>query len=163
MSFDSKRLDDVRIRRPKQYDDLLEIFKKERIFTSNKNALVFAASLGFKKKQRQSFDESSEPIMLRIFDDNTDIPFIYSLALAETDDISMMTKNKFKEAVLIFEEYANGGLSIIRSVLDPATALVSLEAIISELDETNTEGNCSHQYLYGLFQCITKTRILYVP
>tara|TARA_R110000765_G_scaffold323962_2_gene415592 strand:- start:648 stop:1085 length:438 start_codon:yes stop_codon:yes gene_type:complete len=139
MSFDSKRLDDVRIRRPKQYDDLLEIFKKERIFTSNKNALVFAASLGFKKKQRQSFDESSEPIMLRIFDDNTDIPFIYSLALAETDDISMMTKNKFKEAVLIFEEYANGGLSIIRSVLDPATALVSLEAIISELDETNTE------------------------
>lgn len=139
MSIEAKRLDDVRIRRPKQHDDLLDIFKKEKIFTSNKNALVFAASLGFKKQQRQSFDESSEPIMLRIFDDNTDIPFIYSLALAETDDISMMTKNKFKEAVLIFEEYANGGLSFIRSVLDPATALVSLEAIISELDEPNTE------------------------
>lgn len=77
--------------------------------------------------------------MLRIFDDNTDIPFIYSLALAETNDISMMTKNKFREAVQIFEEYANGGLSYIRSVLDPATALVSLEAIISEFEETNTE------------------------
>ncbi|PKH87326.1 DNA phosphorothioation-associated protein 4 [Colwellia sp. Bg11-28] len=139
MSIEAKRLDDVRIRRPKQHDDLLLIFKQDKIFASNKNALVFAASLGFKKQQRQSFDESSEPIMLRIFDDNTDIPFIYSLALAETDDISMMTKNKFKEAVLIFEEYANGGLSYIRSVLDPATALVSLEAIISELDETNTE------------------------
>ncbi|MDO6610520.1 DNA phosphorothioation-associated protein 4 [Shewanella sp. 1_MG-2023] len=139
MSIEAKRLDDVRIRRPKEHDDLLDIFKKEKIFASNKNALVFAASLGFKKQQRLSFLESSEPIMLRVFDDNTDIPFIYSLALAETGDISMMTKNKFKEAVLIFEEYANGGLSYIRSVLDPATALVSLEAIISELDETNTE------------------------
>ena len=139
MSIEAKRLDDVRIRRPKQHDDLLEIFKTEKIFSSNKNALVFAASLGFKKQQRQSFDDSSEPIMLRIFDDNTDIPFIYALSLAETDDISMMTKNKFKEAVLIFEEYANGGLSYIRSVLDPATALVSLETIIAELEDTNTE------------------------
>ncbi len=139
MSIEAKRLDDVRIRRPKEHDDLLDIFKKEKIFTSNKNALVFAASLGFKKQQRKSFVESSEPIMLRIFDDNTDIPFIYSLALAETDDISMMTKNKFTDAVLIFEEYANGGLSYIRSVLDPATALVSLEAIIAESDESNTE------------------------
>ncbi len=139
MSIEAKRLDDVRIRRPKEHDDLFDIFKKEKIFTSNKNALVFAASLGFKKQQRKSFVESSEPIMLRIFDDNTDIPFIYSLALAETDDISMMTKNKFTDAVLIFEEYANGGLSYIRSVLDPATALVSLEAIIAESDDSNTE------------------------
>jgi len=139
MSKDLKRLDDVRVRRPKEHYDLLDILKKEKIFSSNKNALVFAASLGFKKQQRQPFTESSEPIMLRIFDDNTDIPFIYSLALAETNDISMMTKNKFKEAVLIFEEYANGGLSYIRSVLDPATALVSLESIISELEEVNTE------------------------
>jgi dnd system-associated protein 4 len=139
MSKDLKRLDDVRVRRPKEHDDLLDILKKEKIFSSNKNALVFAASLGFKKQQRQPFADSSEPIMLRIFDDNTDIPFIYSLALAETNDISMMTKNKFREAVQIFEEYANGGLSYIRSVLDPATALVSLEAIISEFEETNTE------------------------
>ncbi|MBJ2138204.1 DNA phosphorothioation-associated protein 4 [Paraglaciecola chathamensis] len=139
MSIESIRLDDVRIRRPKQHDDLLELFKKEKIFSSNKNALVFSASVGFKKQQRQSFDESSEPIMLRIFDDNTDIPFIYALALAETDDITMMTKNRFKDAVLIFEEYANGGLAYIRSVLDPAAALVSLEAIIAESEESKTE------------------------
>ncbi|MBE8232411.1 MAG: DNA phosphorothioation-associated protein 4 [Endozoicomonadaceae bacterium] len=135
MSFESTRFDDIRIRRPKEYDDLLDIFKKEKIFASNKNALVFAASLGFKKQLRCSFEESSEPIMLRIFDDNTDIPFIYALALAETNDISMMNKSKFKDAVLIFEEYANGGLSYIKSLLDPAAALASLETIIAEPDD----------------------------
>lgn len=134
MSTHNIRLDDVRIRRPKQHDDLLEALKKEKIFSSNKNALVFAASLGFKKQQRYAFDESSEPIMLRIFDDNTDIPFIYSLALAETNDISMMTKTRFKEAVEIFEEYANGGLSYMKSMLDPAATLVGIEAIIAECD-----------------------------
>jgi dnd system-associated protein 4 len=103
MSNEITRLDDIRIRRPKEHDDLLEILKKDKIFSSFKNTLVFAASVGFKKQQRQSFEESSEPIMLRIFDDNTDIPFIYALALAETDDISLMTKNRFKDAVLIFE------------------------------------------------------------
>jgi dnd system-associated protein 4 len=138
MSNEITRLDDIRIRRSKEHDDLLEILKKDKIFSSFKNTLVFAASVGFKKQQRQSFEESSEPIMLRIFDDNTDIPFIYALALAETDDISLMTKNRFKDAVLIFEEYANGGLSYIKSVLDPATALVSIEAIIAETDESNT-------------------------
>ncbi|MGF1694788.1 DNA phosphorothioation-associated protein 4 [Vibrio lamellibrachiae] len=139
MSTENKRLDDIRIRRPKEHDDLLELLKKEKIFSSNKNALVFAASLGFKKQQRRSFDETSEPIMLRIFDDNTDIPFIYALALAETDDISMMTKAKFKEAVKIFEEYANGGLSYIKSVVDPETALVSIEAIIAESEQSEAE------------------------
>jgi len=139
MSSSLKRLDDIRIRRPKQFDDLLDILKKEKIFTSYKNTLVFAASLGFKKQLRQSFEESSEPIALRIFDDNTDIPFIYALALAESDDISMMTKAKFKDAVLIFEEYANGGLSYINSVLDPATALISIESIIAESEESKTE------------------------
>jgi dnd system-associated protein 4 len=139
MAIESKRLDDIRIRRPKEHDDLLDTLKKEKIFSSNKNALVFAASLGFKKQQRQSFEESSEPIMLRIFDDNTDIPFIYSLALAETNDISMMTKTKFKDAVLIFEEYANGGLAYMKSLLDPVATLASIEAIIAESDEGNTE------------------------
>lgn len=139
MSTETTRFDDVRVRRPKEHDDLLDTFKKEKIFSSNKNALVFAASLGFKKQQRKSFDNSSEPIMLRIFDDNTDIPFIYSLALAETDDISMMTKNRFKDAVLIFEEYANGGLAYMKSLIDPAAALTSLEAIIAEPEESDAE------------------------
>ena len=139
MTIESKRLDDIRIRRPKEHDDLLDILKKDKIFSSNKNALVFAASLGFKKDQRQSFEQSSEPIMLRIFDDNTDIPFIYTLALAETNDISMMTKARFSDAVLIFEEYANGGLAYMKSVLDPAAALTSIEAIIAESERGNTE------------------------
>lgn len=138
MTNEETRLDDVRIRRPKEHDDLLEILRKEKIFSSFKNTLVFAASLGFKKQQRQSFDTSSEPIMLRIFDDNTDIPFIYALALAETNDITLMNKSRFRDAVLIFEEYANGGLSYIKSVLDPAAALVSIEAIIAESEEKNT-------------------------
>ena len=141
MAIESKRLDDIRIRRPKEFDDLLDILKKEKIFSSNKNVLVFAASLGFKKELRLPFQESSERIMLRIFDDSTDIPFIYSLALAETDDISMMTKAKFKDAVLIFEEYANGGLGYLKSLIDDTAALTSIEAIIAEPEEEVDPGD----------------------
>ncbi|GLS89934.1 hypothetical protein GCM10007916_10010 [Psychromonas marina] len=139
MAIESKRIDDIRVRRPEEHEDLLEILKKEKLFPSNKSALVFAASLGYKKQQRYKFSKSSEPIPLRIFDDISDIPFIYSLALAETDDISMMAKANFKEALLIFEEYANGGLAYIKSVLDPTAALTSIESIIAEPEEGSTE------------------------
>jgi len=134
--------DNARVRRPSEHDNLLDkLVKEDKIFQTLKNGLVFAASVGFKKQMRIPFEKTSEPIKISIFDKEQDIPFILSLALAESNDISMMQANKFSEAILIFEEYANGGLSYISSFYDPATSLQSLEQLITdnseELDVSN--------------------------
>ncbi|WP_417690248.1 DNA phosphorothioation-associated protein 4 [Pseudidiomarina sp.] len=124
--------DDIRVRRPEEYANLLNILKEKGIFSSFKNALVFAATLGYKQQIRLPFEKSSERIMLRIFDDSTDIPFITCLALAETKDASILKRSRFPEAIQIFEEYAHGGLSLISEyVKDDTNVLQSMELLVS--------------------------------
>lgn len=139
-----EKREDIRVRRPEEHSKLLTILKDENIFSSFKNILVFAASLGYKKQIRLPFEKSGERIMLRIFDENIDIPFIHCLALAETKDTNILKREHFSDAVLIFEEYANGGLSIISEYIkDGTNALQSIELLInSELsDDLNNESN----------------------
>lgn len=121
-----------RIRRPEEYNDLIEFLKKENIFTSFKNVLIFSASLGFRLNLREPFEKSGERIPLSIFDETVDVPFILCIALAEEGDISCLRSENFQNAKLIFEEYANGGLSFLDANLDRKNPKSSLESIISE-------------------------------
>ncbi|CAH7485184.1 DNA phosphorothioation-associated protein 4 [Vibrio chagasii] len=128
-----KSIDSNRVRRPAKYDELLnKLVREDKIFSTLKNALVFAASVGFKKQLRRSFDNSSEPIKLSIFDRDQDIPFMYALALAETNMIEMMRDAQFEQVICIFEEYANGGLSFIESIYDSASSVQSIEQLVSD-------------------------------
>lgn len=134
--------DNIRVRRPSEHDSLLDkLVKDDKVFQTLKNALVFAASVGYKKQMRIPFTKTSEPIKLSIFDKELDVPFILALALAESTDISYMNSEKFPEAVSIFEEYANGGLSYISSVYDSYSSVQSLEKLVlectEEIDVTN--------------------------
>ncbi len=125
--------DNIRVRRPSEHDQLLDkLVKEDKIFTSLKNAMVFAASVGFNQQLRLPFEKSSEPIRISIFDKETDIPFILTLGLSETNNIEYMKENRFTECVKIFEEYSNGGLSQIASNYDSIGGLQSLERLIIE-------------------------------
>ncbi len=128
MSLDLKR-----VRRPTEYEDLLNsLVREEKVFSTLKNALVFAASVGYKKQMKIEFRDSSEPIKLPVFDRDQDIPFMYALALAETNDIKMMREDHFDHVIQIFEEYAHGGLSFINSVYDTTSPVQSLEQLVNE-------------------------------
>lgn len=128
--------ENTRVRRPVEYESLLEkLVKEDKVFDTLKNALVFSASVGFKKQMRIPFQKSGEQIKLSIFDRDQDIPFILSLALAETNDIAMMKAEKFSEAILIFEEYSNGGLAYIASVYNSVTSVQSIEQLIADNSE----------------------------
>jgi dnd system-associated protein 4 len=105
------------IRRPKQYEDMLKKLCQEehKIFLTYKDALVFAACLGFHEGRRVSFDKSSEPVALHIFKGEFDSAIFNCLGLAVTNDPSIMGANKDAEKIQIFEEYACGGLEIIEA------------------------------------------------
>jgi dnd system-associated protein 4 len=121
-----------RVRRPKEYDDLLNLLrdKEQGVFATFKSALVFAAAVGFKERLRVPFSETGEPIALSLFSEHQDQPFIFCLALTEYNDVSYLREENFLEAMLVFEEYAAGGLSHLHGILDTAHIKESIEAYL---------------------------------
>lgn len=128
-----------RVRRPKEYDSLLNILKdkEEGVFSTLKSALVFAASVGFKQQEKIEFLETSEPINFNLFSDFKDKPFIYAMALTEFDDVTYLREDKFLETIRLFEEYAAGGLQYLDGVLDKSNLKESIEVLLVDNAEDN--------------------------
>ncbi len=106
-----------RIRRPELYKDLMdELVNEKKVFQTLKDLMVFAASLGFKRDKRKSFDKSAEQIQLHIFSGRFDQTVINAIAVASSkNDPMIMSTDRTDERIRIFEEYACGGLEILQS------------------------------------------------
>jgi len=135
-----------RVRRPKKYDELLNLLKDKDlgVFSNLKSALVFSAAVGFKIKRRVPFKDSAEPIALNIFNENYDQPFIYAMALTEYKDVSYLQEDKFLEVFKVFEEYACGGLEYLDETLNKSHLKESIEGLISDKDEKNIINDISN-------------------
>lgn len=105
------------VRRPKQYEEMLKKLcqDEQKIFSTYKEAMVFAACLGFSENKRVPFDKSSEPIRLDIFRGDHDEAILQCIALADTRDPTIMGNARQDERLRIFEEYACGGLEILEA------------------------------------------------
>lgn len=138
-STDKQRVN--RVRRPKAHEEFLKLLTKDdNIFSSYKNALVFCASVGYRFSRKTPFEESGEPIRIEIFNTETDIPFMYALALADTEDIELMKESNFPKVVKIFEEYANAGLIYLVDLYDRETPVENLEVLVSaQRDKSNID------------------------
>lgn len=128
-----------RVRRPKQYDSLLNILKDkdEGVFSTLKSALVFSAAIGFKQQIKIEFLESSEPIIFNLFNDFKDRPFIYAMALTEFNDVTYLREDKFLETIRLFEEYAAGGLQYLDGILDKSNLKESVEVLLADYSDDN--------------------------
>ncbi|MEQ3778298.1 MAG: DNA phosphorothioation-associated protein 4 [Alcanivorax sp.] len=123
-----------RVRKPAKHTDTLNTLKDDfGIFSSYKDALIFAAALGFSRGKSVEFEKSSEPIPLSVFRGEYDKAFINVLALFENKDSGYLESegDKFDAKIKLFEEYACGGLDIIKNTiidpgLDPQSELVRL-------------------------------------
>ena len=105
-----------RVRRPMRFDDLLvELTRDTGIFKTYKDALVFAACLGYSRGKRVAFEKSSEPINVQIFSGKFDQMVINTVAIAELTDPYVMASDRQDERLKIFEEYACGGLEIMEN------------------------------------------------
>jgi dnd system-associated protein 4 len=123
-----------RVRKPAKHTDTLSYLKDQvGVFASFKDIMVFAAALGFSRKKSVAFDKSSEPIPLSVFRGEYDEAFMNVLALFEHQDSGYLEPqgDKFDAKIKLFEEYACGGLDIIKSTiidpgLDAQSAIISL-------------------------------------
>lgn len=103
------------VRRPKQYEDMMKKLCQEdsRIFLTYKDALVFAACLGFNRGKKQTFEKTAEPVGLHIFRGDYDSAIFNCIGLCVTNDPNIMGSEREAERIRLFEEYACGGLEII--------------------------------------------------
>jgi dnd system-associated protein 4 len=93
-------------------------------FQTYADVIAFAASVGVKSQKRVKLTEISQsepaPISLEVFTARGYDSLIKLIAVSETQDIKILsTENTIAEAqrILIFEEYANGGLVKLKNEL----------------------------------------------
>ena len=126
------------VRRPEKYDDVIEALKDSKVFKTYKDVFVFAASLGFKNDKRVVFDSHKKSIDIEIFRGDLEKTIMNSIAMLVTDEPGVIGNRRADEKILIFEEYACGGLEIIKHQIFDASREVDegiLSLILQEKDE----------------------------
>jgi len=118
-------------------------------FQTYADAIAFAASLGVKRRKRSPLGEIAKrepaPISLEVFVSRGYEPLFYLFAVSETSDTQLLSSTEAiaeTQRVEIFEEYANGGLEILREELRGAvdyTERLALLLISERLDRDKSE------------------------
>lgn len=122
------------VRRNDKYNDVVNLLwmrgeggqRDDKIFNDIKDLIIFAAMVGKKNGIREPVDtKNSTGILLETFSgagsaresrlDQHNIIFMF--ALFEHRDMDYMRDEKVEEVIKEFEEYSNGGLSIIKGWL----------------------------------------------
>lgn len=112
------------VNRSKVHEKLISQYAKDghpvtgkAIFPTIKDLLCFCAMLGFSENKRTPLDRSQgvEDIMYEIFQRTHADDYIYMLALAASKDVGIFRDDAKEDFVEIFEEYANGGLEILKA------------------------------------------------
>ncbi len=105
------------VHRSKAYENTLQLLggPGSKMFTTLRDALSFAAALGYREGRRWKLDEKlgREDIQASVYNGNDAIDLIFAIALAETRSAEILKQSNERECIQIFEEYANGGLSLI--------------------------------------------------
>ena len=136
-----------RIRRPKDQEVYyMNLTNKSEfgIFATYKDVFMAAGMVGFMEKKRRRFSQTLEGIQWNVFNLETDEVVINAVALSESNSLELLNTDEksFDEKMLIFEEYAAGGLDILykRIMEDPKNALnVYIEFIMSLEAETTAQ------------------------
>jgi dnd system-associated protein 4 len=105
------------VHRSRAYENTLQLLggPGSKMFTTLRDALSFAAALGYREGRRWKLDEKlgREDIQATVYNGNDAIDLIFAIALAETKSAEILKPSNERECIQIFEEYANGGLSLI--------------------------------------------------
>lgn len=86
------------------------------LFPTIRELLCFAALLGYSEKRRIPLDRNAgiEDVSYQQFERGDAEDLIYLIALADTKDPDVLRDGEESRCAEIFEEYANGGLQILR-------------------------------------------------
>ena len=86
-------------------------------FESMKNVFMLATFIGYNEEKRVPFGKDKEMIFAWArFSPEEDVPLLRALALAETEDVEVLTNQN--QILTIAEEYANGGITEIQKQVE---------------------------------------------
>lgn len=108
------------VRRSTDKEELLkQLADKDSPFPTYRDALVFAAALGWHQKRRVPLKNTGgEPIRWSTMTNRLGTEdLVDMLAAAATKDPQVLTAPRINERISIFEEYANGGLEYLETAL----------------------------------------------
>ncbi len=103
--------------------ELTDSDSDNKVFDSMAQCLVFAASYGYKNNKREPISRAStskvDPININIFSNKGIDTMFDMLAMASKADKSALQDNdkSFDKRAVIFEEYATGGLGLLKKKL----------------------------------------------
>lgn len=110
----------LNVRRNRKYEHLVEKLCTRQgpsatppIFEFNKDLMVFAAMLGYSQGKKESLENESIQIVLGTYASDEKDGYIYLLALLEQQRLDCLRDENLNDSISVFEEYCNGGLSII--------------------------------------------------
>ena len=107
-----------RIRVPADKQDVFDSLcsSEDAVFEMKAQLMLLAASIGFNEQKRCPFEKSDEPIRFGVYENLPHFWAVFGLlAITEAKETSALSESQFDERVMVFEEYANGGLEILRS------------------------------------------------
>lgn len=136
-----------RVRRPKDKAELLDrLTQQDSPFDTYRDVMLFAAALGWWRERRLPFDGSDEPIRWdTMIARNGAETLVNLLSLGDTDDLTVLSDQRFAERVVVFEEYANGGLEILGSLVSSSTKNITDIARELVMRASNPEGGQEKQ------------------
>lgn len=121
---------EVRVRRPKRHEVLIQQMKDECGFSTLRDVMLFAAAVGRTQERRAPFDEHVEPIRYETFVDPTYADTLVNMiaAVEFAEDAEILSSDRLAERVALVEEYVNGGLDFVQEQL--ALREISLEQLL---------------------------------
>ena len=111
------------INRSRIHEDMVQRLAMQKLpgadrtlFPTIRELLCFAALLGYSEGRRIPLDSDAgtEDVSYQQFERGDAEDLIYLIALAETKDPEILKDGEESRCAEIFEEYANGGLQILR-------------------------------------------------
>lgn len=133
-----------RIMRDSDKEELIqELMSQELgVFKEIWRLMLFAAQLGFKENKKVPLNspEAGKGIDQSIFGNCSTWPgILYLMSLAETHDTILLSGGEEGDAkrIQLFEQYANGGLEILKEFFDQNTA--NVETLIDFIDTYASE------------------------
>lgn len=132
---------------PKDKADLLKaLVDKNSPFNELRDVLFFAALIGWKEQRRVPLSARGEAIRWDVMVNRTGTEIVTDMIAVATypDDRELLSEARKDERVALLEEYANGGLEVIRDRLSEAGAVPSRSVILSMVqdyleDDSNAE------------------------
>lgn len=136
----------VNINRSKVFEDTVQkLCTNEKFTESNatlfptiRELLSFCALLGYSEGRKVPLDRTAgvEDIAGAQYEHHEALEILWSIGVAHTNSTDILKDGNEKECAEIFEEYANGGLTILSEWLEASPDLPSHKAIQSGMQNS---------------------------